>query len=45
MSESSRRDFLMQSAAAAGALAVGSNFLKAADRPRKLTSGADRVPR
>ena len=44
MSEPSRRDFLMQSAAAAGALAAGSNFLKAADRPRKLTSGADRVP-
>jgi hypothetical protein len=44
MSEPSRRDFLMQSAAAAGALAAGSNFLNAADRPRKLTSGADRVP-
>jgi predicted aldo/keto reductase-like oxidoreductase len=44
MSEPSRRDFLMQSAAAAGVLTAGSNFLNAADRPRKLTSGADRVP-
>lgn len=44
MSEPSRRDFLMQSAAAAGVLTAGSNFLHAADRPRKLTSGADRVP-
>jgi predicted aldo/keto reductase-like oxidoreductase len=44
MSEPSRRDFLTQSAAAVGVLAAGSNFLNAADRPRKLTSGADRVP-
>jgi predicted aldo/keto reductase-like oxidoreductase len=43
MSEPSRRDFLAQSAAA-GIVAAGSGLLNAADRPRKLTSGADRVP-
>lgn len=44
MSEPSRRDFLTQSAAAAGVLAAGNNILSAADRPQRLTSGADRVP-
>jgi predicted aldo/keto reductase-like oxidoreductase len=44
MSESSRREFLSQSAAAVGVLAAGSNLVNAADLPRKLTSGADRVP-
>src|SRR6516165_3908261 len=44
MSESSRREFLTQSAAAVGVLAAGSNLVNPADRPRKLTSGADRVP-
>lgn len=45
MSEPSRRDFLTQSAAAAGVLAAGNNILSAADRPQKiLTGGADRVP-
>lgn len=44
MSEPSRRDFLTQSAAAAGVLAAGSNLLNAADEPRKLSSGSDRVP-
>lgn len=43
MSEPTRRDFLTQSAAAVGVLAAGSNILPAADRPQKLTSGADRV--
>ncbi len=43
MSEPSRRDFLTQSAAAAGVLAAGANLLHAAEAP-KLTSGADRVP-
>jgi hypothetical protein len=44
MSEQSRRDFLSQSAAAVGALAAGGSVLTAAEQPRKLTSGADRVP-
>ncbi len=44
MSEPSRRDFLTQSAAAVGVLTAGSNILQAADRPQKLSSGADRVP-
>lgn len=44
MSEPTRRDFLTQSAAAVGVLAAGSNLLNAAEQPRKLTSGADRVP-
>ena len=44
MSEPSRRDFLTQSAAAVGVLAAGNNILNAADGPRNLTSGADRVP-
>ncbi len=44
MSEPSRRDFLTQSAAAVGVLTVGSNVLQAADRPQKLSSGADRIP-
>jgi hypothetical protein len=43
MSEPSRRDFLSQSAAAVGVLAAGSSVLTAADTPRKLKSGADRV--
>jgi predicted aldo/keto reductase-like oxidoreductase len=43
MSEPSRRAFLAQTAAA-GILAAGSSLLNAADQPRKLTSGADRVP-
>jgi predicted aldo/keto reductase-like oxidoreductase len=44
MSEPSRRDFLTQSAAAVGVLAAGNKILSAADGPRNLTSGADRVP-
>jgi predicted aldo/keto reductase-like oxidoreductase len=44
MSEPSRRDFLSQSASAVSVLTVASNILPAADRPQKLTSGADRVP-
>jgi predicted aldo/keto reductase-like oxidoreductase len=44
MSEPSRRDFLTQSAAAAGVLAAGNNLLNAADGPPKLAGGADRVP-
>jgi predicted aldo/keto reductase-like oxidoreductase len=43
MSEPSRRDFLTQSAAAVGVLAVPGGALRAAGSPRKLTSGADRV--
>jgi predicted aldo/keto reductase-like oxidoreductase len=44
MSEPTRRDFLTHSAATVGVLAAGSNIWGAADQPRKLTSGADRVP-
>jgi predicted aldo/keto reductase-like oxidoreductase len=44
MSEPSRRDFLTQSAAAVGVVTAGSKLLQAADRPQKLSSGADRVP-
>ncbi len=44
MSEPSRRDFLTQSTAAVGILAVGNTLANAANQPRKLTSGADRVP-
>ncbi len=44
MSEPSRRDFLTQSAAAVGVLTAGSKILPAADRPQRLSSGADRVP-
>ena len=44
MSEPTRRDFLTHSAAAVGVLAAGSNIWGVADQPRKLTSGADRVP-
>ncbi len=44
MSEPSRRDFLTQSAAAVGVLTAGTNIVQAADRPQKLSSGADRVP-
>jgi predicted aldo/keto reductase-like oxidoreductase len=43
MSEPSRRDFLTQSAAAVGVLAVAGGALRAAAPPRRLTSGADRV--
>lgn len=43
MSEPTRRAFLSQSAAAVGVLAAGNNLVNAADQPRKLTSGADRV--
>lgn len=44
MSEPSRRDFLTQSAAAAGVLVATNTILQAANQPQKLTSGADRVP-
>lgn len=44
MSEPSRREFLTQSTAAVGVLAAGNDLWSAADRPRKLTSGADRLP-
>jgi len=44
MSELSRRDFLSHSAAAVSMLAAGSNLVESASLPRKLTSGADRVP-
>jgi predicted aldo/keto reductase-like oxidoreductase len=43
MSQCSRRDFLCQSAAAVGALALSSRGATAADSARKLTSGADQV--
>jgi predicted aldo/keto reductase-like oxidoreductase len=43
MSEPSRRDFLTHSAATVGVLTAGSTIAGAADQPRKLTSGADRV--
>jgi predicted aldo/keto reductase-like oxidoreductase len=38
-----RRNFIGQSAAALGAAAVGGMAANAAEQPRKLTSGADRV--
>jgi hypothetical protein len=38
-----RRDFLGQSAAALGTVAAGATLANAADAPRKLKSGADRV--
>jgi predicted aldo/keto reductase-like oxidoreductase len=38
-----RRNFIGQSAAALGALAAGGMVANAAEQPRKLTSGADRV--
>jgi len=44
MSDLSRRDFLTHSAAAVGVVAAGNKILQAADDPRRLTSGADRVP-
>ena len=44
MSDLSRRDFLTHSAAAVGVVAAGNKILQAADEPRRLTSGADRVP-
>src|SRR5260370_18124325 len=43
MSQLSRRDFLGHSAAAVGALAVGSQLAAVADSPRKLQSAADQV--
>jgi predicted aldo/keto reductase-like oxidoreductase len=43
MSDLSRRDFLGQTAAAVGAVAVGTALAAGADRPRKLQSGADQV--
>jgi aryl-alcohol dehydrogenase-like predicted oxidoreductase len=43
MFQLSRRDFLGQSAAAVGALAVSSPLASAADSPRKLKSGTDQV--
>jgi aryl-alcohol dehydrogenase-like predicted oxidoreductase len=39
----SRRDFIGRSAAAVGSLAAGSLVAAAAEKPRKLTSGADLV--
>jgi predicted aldo/keto reductase-like oxidoreductase len=43
MSDLSRRDFLGQTAAAVGAVAVAGSLADAAQAPRKLKSGADRV--
>src|SRR5438132_5439816 len=43
MSQLSRRDFLGQSAAAVGALAVGAAVTRADETARKLTSGVDQV--
>src|SRR5260370_7134036 len=43
LSQFSRRDFLGQSAAAVGALAASNLVIRAADKPRKLKSGADQV--
>jgi predicted aldo/keto reductase-like oxidoreductase len=43
MSDLTRRDFLGQTAAAVGAVAVAASLTDAADKPAKLKSGADRV--
>jgi aryl-alcohol dehydrogenase-like predicted oxidoreductase len=43
MSQLSRRDFLGHSAAAVGALTVGSRLANAADAPRKIKSASDQV--